>query len=765
MNYIRLYIKRTFSRNLKKQAFLIFGIAAFMAMLAGRVMSKDSEERRRVRWVEETDWGFDIKISDVSAEAIDYLNGHKETVQVEPIRKVEVTGGIDNVKYLISSAVPDTWKFTYLYGKSPEQGEILLTENALIGKRQPVSGETVWIEVKTGEETKQIKAVVSGVVEALGDFTQAYAFLYAEDFKQLTDEVPYENGRYDAFVQTVYGQDGNLTIDFHERFGTSLIVGMRRTGEVYGGYSLGSILYQIILVTILFGACLGAIIYIVLQDEKQNIGILRALGAKKIQITVMLTVRILVSGIIGIILGSGVTLLMRKIEKVLTYTDAGIGDNTGMVSLVMIPLGGIAMLLLLQLPAIFALLKETPVTLMNEMRRVGGNLISLKSKKELRIKHPIWWYAGLEGKRLRGRRIGLAVITVFGLFFPTTELLMVQYRLQSNVKNAFEETYTVNKENGSFTEEEVIRVLGISGIQSAGFSVEQSGDGIAEYEGKPVTVRLQILDERSFRQMKMNSEKVGIAVSAESGQELLGETGILVRNTLKTTGEKIAEGEMIRLLSPSGEHYDCEVVMVAQNMGEVDADYYMFISFSRYCEIFGLPELYGFSVTLHDIKYTQAADMLARETQELSITKNALLYGNTLNELNNDTLVSTVVFVVIAFLTAIVFLFCYYSFYYLAKTEEYRKLFAMGASKSMVRKMMLFQSLRSSWILALVNAGIAYFVYRLNINTISDQWLKKTTVQFPLTVLFVLVLIVIGICISATWFASGQVLKELEQKK
>ncbi len=765
MNYISIYIRRTFSKNFKKQFFLILGIAAFMVMLVVRVMGKDSGERKRVAEAEKSDWGFNVKISDVLMEGIDYLNRHEEVVHAEPVRKIEITGGIDHAEYLISSEVPDAWKFTYLYGGAPGQGEILLTEKALISKRQPIPGETILLEVKVGEEKKQIKAVVSGVVKTLGSFTEAYAFLYSDDFKELTEELPYEESKYDVFVQTAHFEDGKLAWDFHERFGACTIVGMSREGELYEEYSLKAVLYQVIVVTILFGACLGAIIYIVLQDEKKNIGILRALGAKKKQIAAMLTARILLSGVIGILLGIGITLLVREIERALTFTDAGIGKNAGWVSIVMIPAGGLAMLLLLQLPAIFALLKETPVALMNGIGRIGENLISLKSKQKLQIKHPIWWYAGLEGKRLRGKRFGLIMITITGLLFPTIDFLMLRSSLQGNVQNAFEETYEVEKKEGSFTEEEVIRILEIPGMQSAGFSVEQSGGNIAEYEGKPIAVRLQILDEQSFQKMKINSEKTGMIVSAESGKELLGENGILVRKTARTASKRIEKGETIRLLSPSGAHYDCEIVMLAQNMGEIDTDYYMFISFSRYCEIFGVPELQAFSVMLDNTTYTETASILEREMEGVSLTKNALLHGNTQEELNHDTWISTMTEVLLAVLAAVTFLFCYYSFYYLAKTEEYRKFFAMGASRKMVKKAMLLQSVRSSWILALANAGLGYLLYRFNISTFSDQWLKENTVRFPVAELTVLIVFVIGISLGATWFASGQVLKELEQKE
>ncbi|MGN0324924.1 MAG: FtsX-like permease family protein [Lachnospiraceae bacterium] len=736
-----------------------------MAMLASNIMTSDSSERDSLKQAEQYKMGFSWKLSDISTEELDYMEHHEEVVHVDAIEKVELVAGLDNVDCLVSSGVPDTWKMEYLYGKAPGEGEILLTENARISSRQPVPGETARIEVRAGRETKQMDVTVAGVIKGLDDFTGAYGFLYHEDFITLTEGIAKEERKYDAFVQTIYGyaMNGTLWGDMYERFGTNNIIGISEN-LVNKEYSVGGVVLPMVLTIVIFGGCLAAIIYIVLQDEKKNIGIFRALGARKTQIATMLTIRIFVSGVLGILLGSGLTVLVQKIENMLTYTDTGAVENIGAVSMVMIPFGGLVALLVLQLPALYALLREAPIALMNELRHAGENLISLKGTKVFHIKHPIWWYAGLEGKRLKGRRIGLALITVFGLLFPSMTFMNLQGNLKSDEKKAVDMTYTVKKENGYFTEEEVQRILKLPGVQSAGFSVEQYGECVAEYAGEACMVRLQILDEKSFRKMKKDLEAMGISVAEESGEELLGESGIVVRGTRKTLHKKVPEAATVQLLSSTGERYECEVVLNARNYGELDADYYMFIGFGTYCEVYGVPELQEFSVTLKNTAYAKTVDRLRQTVDGVSLMQNELLLGNTLRELHSDTIVSTIAEVFLSILASAVFLFCYYSFYYLAKTEEYRKLFAMGASMRMVKNTMLLQSLRSSWFFSLLNAGFSYLVYRYNVSSISDVWLQENTTKLPLAALILLMLFVVGISMSATWFASGQVLKELEQK-
>lgn len=402
MEYIWLYIKRTFTENVRKQVFLILGIAAFMTLFSAHVINKDSAELRAVKDIEWHDWGFSEKIFDVSAEGVTYLEEREEISRVDAVERLPFVGGVDNVEFVVSSAVPEAWKLSILYGTMPKEGEVLLTEHALINKRQPVPGETVVFTVQVGEEKKQVEAAVSGVVEAFDDFAGGYAFLYHEDFALLTENLSPKERQYDVFVTEAY-QNAMTPVryDFVQKFGNHIFYEYAIT-ENFEGYSIRGILYQICLVAVLCGGCLGAIIYLVLRDERKNIGILRALGARKSQIAAMVTMRVLFSGGIGILLGSGLSMGLRVIQKQMMHTEESFGSEMGSVSLVAIPLGGLLLLLILQLPSVLTLLKEVPVELMNEVTHTGENLIRMKGEKLPRVKHPIWWYAGLEGKRLCG---------------------------------------------------------------------------------------------------------------------------------------------------------------------------------------------------------------------------------------------------------------------------------------------------------------------------------------------------------------------------
>lgn len=763
MEYIWLYIKRTFTRNFRKQIFLICGIAAFMAMLSVKVFNTDSSELDHEKNIEQHDWGFSEKIFDVSAEGVAYLTEREEISKVDAVERLPLVGGLDNVELVVSSAVPETWKLSFLYGTMPKAGEVLLTGNALINKRQPVPGETVVFTVQVGEEKRQVEAVVSGVVEAFSDYAGMYAFLYQEDFETLTENLSQEERHYDVFLTEAY-KDALTPVryDFVQKFGNRIFYEYEIT-ENYEGYSYAEIVLSFIWVGILCGGCLGAIIYLVLRDERKNIGILRALGARKSQITAMVTMRVLLSGGIGILLGCGLSLALRAVQKLTMYTDDGFGSDIGSVSLVAIPLGGLLLLLILQLPGVWNLLKEMPVELMNEVGHIGENLISMKGGKLLQVKHPLWWYAGLEGKRLRGQRIGITVIMVLGLFVPIVTSLNFRVDFRYDARNAAEETYTVAKEGDTFTREEVERILALSGVRSAGFSAEQSGEGLAEYNGTPITVRIQILDEAAFGRLKASLAKSGYKLEADSGAELLQEKEIIIHQTMLSARKRIREGEVVQLLAPSGEVYDCKVALMANCSVDVDAEYYIYLNYGAYCDIFGVPELQRFSVTLDGVALTEVTEALEREMQGVSIGENELLVGNTEEELNHDTIIYDIMLIFVSVLTAVAFLFCYNSFYYLAKTEEYRKLLAMGASRRMIKGIILSQALRLAGILAVVNVVVSYLFYRVNVDSIRDVGVREEITLLPLWELCVVVIFVMAVTMGTAWFASKQVLKELEQ--
>lgn len=276
-------------------------------------------------------------------------------------------------------------------------------------------------------------------------------------------------------------------------------------------------------------------------------------------------------------------------------------------------------------------------------------------------------------------------------------------------------------------------------------------------------VRVHIMDESIFEQMKLHAEQKGITVPAEARVELVRDTGVVIRPTLVTKRRDIKQGEVITLISQGGERFDRKIAFVAQGEGEVDAEYYVFIGYESYCRIFGVPELQSISVTLQGITMEKVAKWLQENMTGVSIIRNEILLGNTIEELNYEELVSTSIMVGIMLLASVMFLLCYNSFFYLSKIEQYRKLYVIGASKKMIKHSILFQALRMSLLLTGLNIGLAYLLYRIGIS-ISSLSVQNKVSMLPLTELFVIILLVVGISMGAAWFASKQVLRELEQK-
>lgn len=649
MNYIRLYIKRTFTNNFKKQVFLIFGIAAFVAMLSSEVMKADADEWGYVSDLKRYDMDFSAKVPTVSMEEIAFMESHAEVTRVETIEISEVLAGPSGVEFLTTYNVPDAWKLKYLYGKVPGPGEIVLTDGATIGKRQPEPGEVIRIKVRVGEEEKQVDVTVSGVIKGVEDYTSGYAFLNAEDFVKLTEGLEEEERCFDAFVQTIYEDCLRESVwgEMYVKFGTDNI-GSISPEIIYVEYDVRGVVLRAMRVIVLFGACLATIIYMILQDDKKIIGIFRALGASKSQITAMVTTRILSSGAIGAVVGFLFVILVEYVENLLTYTDTGSIDSIGWPSLLVVPVAGFVALVLLHLPVLRYLLKESPVSLMKDTVHAGKGLVRMNGTKVFRVKHPIWWYAGLEGKRLRERQMGLVIISMVALFLASETCLQFQVRRKEASQEAKEITYTVRKEAGSFTEAELEKLSGLQGLQ--------------------------------------------IETLTEETAELLQE----------------------------------------------------------------------FAVQLYS-EYETVAALVEDVVPGAKLVEDKLYVGNTEEELNRDTTIAVVADVIVALLTAVSFLFCYYSFYYLEKTEEYRKLYAMGASRSMIRKAMLSQALRSSVVIALGNGILSYVVYRWKISQYTYSWLKEDVVLFPIAEMLVFGVLVIGVSMGATWFASKQVLDVLGQ--
>ncbi|MBQ8800656.1 MAG: ABC transporter permease [Lachnospiraceae bacterium] len=649
MNYIRLYIKRTFTHNIKKQVFLIWGIAAFVAMLAGDVMRSDANEQRLVNDSRSENYGFSAKIWKCPLEGIDFLENHEEITLVQPVELAEVISGPSGVEAVVSSRVPDGWRMDYLYGGPPGPGEVVLTETAAIGKRQPELGETIRLTVKVGNEERKLDVVVSGVIKGVLFFTDEYAFLYEEDFTKLTDGLSDKERDYDVFVQNVYGDfdQGHILFQMNEMFGTHA---MDSSPEMFNrDYDVEWVVMLAMRVVVLCGVCLTAIIYLIIRDDRKTIGIYRTLGAKNYQIVTMVTVRILCSGVIGTALGFLFVVLVESVENLLTTTNTAAIDGVSWQAVFWIWIGVLAALVLLQIPVLHHILRETPVTLLEETVTKGEGLVRLSNPRMLKVKHPLWWYSGLEGKRLKGRQVGIVIISVFAFYLVSEIFLLQDGYMQDGRSEAKEITYTVRKEDGCFSTEELEKLSNLTGLQ--------------------------------------------VEMMEEEPSEPLREVAVALQDTYDVAAKSVEE------LLPGAR--------------------------------------------------------LVQDKQYI---------GNSREELNRETRIAWTSDVILLLLPAVVFMVCYYCFYYLENVEEYRRMYRLGTSLSMIRKIMLFQSLRIAFLIALANGMVGSAAYYLRASRFDGQWLEEGLKQHPVVEIILLVVMVFGVTMGATLFASKQVLRELEQK-
>ena len=82
----------------------------------------------------------------------------------------------------------------------------------------------------------------------------------------------------------------------------------------------------------------------------------------------------------------------------------------------------------------------------------------------------------------------------------------------------------------------------------------------------------------------------------------------------------------------------------------------------------------------------------------------------------------------------------------------------------MIRKIMLFRLLRSAFVIALANGIVNYVMYLMRADQYDVNWLEDGIKQHPVAEVIILVILVFGVTMGATLFASKQVLRELEQK-
>lgn len=764
-SFIRLYIRRSFTRNLKKQLFLILGIAAFMTMATEHIIGSDSEYNNVVESAGSFYWGYSQKFFALSPEQRQFLVGQPGITDVYVVKYMDVTSGIANGSFLVSAGFPKSFQTKYLYGSEPGQGEVALPESARIAGKRPETGQEILFEVQSGEEKQNVRVRVSGVFKEHPSYNVGYVAMYAPDFESLllktdTGEKCFADVFYNCTdeetAQAVWGK-------MLETYGTSLRsggCGIPETSPALGG--VGIALLNLLTPFLVGAVSMIAILYILLKDERKTLGIFRALGATKKQVVLMLTAQTAVIAVVGAVpgrlLGEGFLWLKRFL---MFQTEP---YNPGIVSAVMIPLAAVAFFLLFQIPGVLHILRKSEVELMNGTEAKGENLISYQNRRLHRVKHPLWWYSGLEPKRIKLNTIVLCLVTMSSLVLTVSSMLQADSLLKYNSLEAVETDYAVSRKEGAFSRQEIESILALTGVEVSGYGVQVFAEDLVTLDGKKLRAKLQIIEETSFYEFKV-AQRTARKQDRFRGtlEEALAGGRILVEPTYSII--PIAEmlpGDTLYVKNFQGEDIPFEIAAVGVKQADDTCECYVYVGFDTYEKLFGMPELAKFHVALDGVTFREAKEAVEGLSKLYILTENNVLVGYTKGQLEWDSVVMLLEAAALSLLISFSFLICYYSFYFLSKSGEYRMLYAQGASKKMLQKLILFQALRLAVLAAVVTVGTAILLSALQGRRNEAMLEGLAEISFfwwmvPLTMLFVIL-----VSVTATWLASKAMLKNLD---
>lgn len=787
MKYIKLYVKRSFTQNLKKQVFLILGITFLMTAATDQIFWTDSdinevkdgiEGQMAAMKVGETYYG-------VSGEQADFLIHHTDVETAAALGYFEVRAGIENTKKVISLLPMELWEPVYLYGDAPKAGEVLLSSEARIDGRRPVVGEEIQFLVFVGEEEQMVTATVSGVYDySKAQVIGSYAILAEEEYFNLQEIVKKDNGTlcYDVFVLTkgfAAARETDLYADAHEysmNMRSDFIDTFGFLPESCGNGGASGIEVSVVSVVedgtqIFFNVMTSvmpciismcALIYIVLQDEKKNVGILRALGATKRQIAAMFTARILAVGTIATVLGTVFGMALFKIKETVLYDS--MEANFSARSIVMIPLVGCALLLLLQIPGVFAVLRKTPLELFKGTGNAGENLLESSKRRFSGKRHPLFWYSGLELWRLRGRSIAFCLIMVSNFSLLLGELFHLNNHLLYAAQQGVPVTCTVYCEEGSFSKAQLEEILSVEGIREYGYDAVLDGKYLYWGE-KAIEVKLALVDESSYRELwdaSVKSQKL-TDLPEDSEEALAGDTLLLVPvlNSNSRDYEELKEGESVELLCEDGEMLPCTVGYFGKKEKSAGYDFRVYLSYDTYRKAYASSLPTQLLITLEGTEYEEAKKAIESLAPIYRVEQNEVMVDLTKEQIKSDYMVNSLAMILPLFCVALAFLFCYFSFYYLSKEEEYRMLYALGASKRMIRKVIVFHAVQISALSTAVTILVAYG-YALSRIRKMKEMVPVGMEGLSYWMIPVLFVIVLATSVGTTLLSSRSVVKNLK---
>lgn len=325
--------------------------------------------------------------------------------------------------------------------------------------------------------------------------------------------------------------------------------------------------------------------------------------------------------------------------------------------------------------------------------------------------------------------------------------------------NAVETDYAVSKEAGVFDKEEIEAILQIDGVTISEYGVQTYAKNLVKWDKMDLCAKVQIIEENSFYNFKVTQARTPRLQRFQGTmEEALSGGRILVEPTYQLTRQKeMLAGDMMYIRNFLGEEVPFEIATVGGKKDDGTCDCYVYVDFDTYEMLFGMPELTKFHVMLDGITRKEAENALAELSEGYTIEENGLLADYTERQLKWDEIVLLLEETVISLLISFSFLLCFYSFYFLSGKEEYGMLYAQGASRKMLRRIIMLQAFRmsvwASFVTVAVATGMAYMTKNQAAKTV--EGLADT--NFLWWMIPIAMALIIVVSMSATWFASKKV--------
>ncbi|SHJ42882.1 MacB-like core domain-containing protein [Clostridium cavendishii DSM 21758] len=468
---------------------------------------------------------YDIKFVDLNKDQVEKLKHDGRLSNTALYKQIGVSemhtesGGKKcyNVLALSDDAYKNVFKLDIILGRIPENGNEILVDSSVITtiKGNIRIGDNIDIDVMSGQvdvddlnfvneyKTNPIPYKMQSIIEkrekktykVVGIFqsSEEYKYQATNMFTKLNDEDIKSMSKLDLFASVkITGIEGSVANDLGIRYGaktmfTPLPQGYIKSqvkfintdgAKIDGSIGiLGGILVMSIVLIFVFGIIYNAF-NISIAERLKQFGMLRAIGAKRSQIGVIIFYEAIVEYIIGIILGVTLGLINTKVllaifEKVFKLDFSYIKVGLDFYKIIFILLTMLIIVMLAAYRALFKDIKLSPIQSMNEGILLDtAQITSIENNKKINRINKIFniegelSYKNLSRNRIRNKTClkSIAISMILIMFFFGQ---MSFYKIQENnimPSNNWDIKYS--KFNKPILDKDISNLKSISGVEN-----------------------------------------------------------------------------------------------------------------------------------------------------------------------------------------------------------------------------------------------------------------------------------------------------------